>query len=286
MSQAIILDGISLAAATREALKTRIAALKSRGINPRLDVIVAGDDPASQVYVRTKMRTAGDIGIESEIHRLSGTASEEELLARIHTLNVNSLVHGILVQLPLPNHIASHKAIAAIAPGKDVDGFHPQNVGALVTGRPTFIPCTPAGIMVMLEIGKVPLWGKHAVVVGASNIVGKPVAMLLLQKGATVTICNSKTPDLAAMTRQGDIVVVAVGRRGVVTGAMLKPGAAVIDVGINRLSTGKLAGDVDFDSAREVAGWITPVPGGVGPMTVAMLIANTVSAAEGLQVRK
>lgn len=286
MSKAIILDGSALAAQTREALKPRIAALKSAGIRPRLNVIVAGNDPASQIYVRTKMRTAGDLGVESEVHGLNGTVTEVELLSRISLLNADPLIHGILVQLPLPNHIASHHAIAAIAPDKDVDGFHPQNVGALVTGRPRFIPCTPAGIIVMLESAKVPLWGKHAVVVGASNIVGKPVAMLLLQKGATVTLCNSKTPDLAAMTRQADVLVVAVGRPGIVTGDMVKPGAAVIDVGINRLSTGKLTGDVDFDSASEIAGWLSPVPGGVGPMTVAMLIANTVLAAERMQAGK
>ncbi|MSQ19301.1 MAG: bifunctional methylenetetrahydrofolate dehydrogenase/methenyltetrahydrofolate cyclohydrolase [Betaproteobacteria bacterium] len=286
MSHAIILDGTSLAAQQREALRPRIAALQGHGVRPRLDVIVAGDDPASAVYVRTKMRTAGEIGVESAVHRLSDTTSEEELLQRIAPLNADPLIHGILVQLPLPDHIASHHAIAAIAPEKDVDGFHPQNVGALVSGRPTIIPCTPAGIMVMLESGKVPLWGKHAVVVGTSNIVGKPVAMLLLQQGATVTLCNSKTPDLAAMTRQGDILIVAVGRPGLITGAMVKPGAAVIDVGISRLSNGKLSGDVDFDGACQVAGWISPVPGGVGPMTVAMLIANTVLAAERMQAPK
>ncbi|MFN0301614.1 MAG: bifunctional 5,10-methylenetetrahydrofolate dehydrogenase/5,10-methenyltetrahydrofolate cyclohydrolase [Burkholderiales bacterium] len=280
MSQAILLDGVRLAAATRDDLKDRIAALATRGVTPRLDVVIAGDDPASQVYVRNKMRAAGDVGVRSEVHRLIATASEGDLLALIGNLNADSRVHGILVQLPLPNHIASHNAIAAIAPEKDVDGFHPRNVGALVTGRAHFIPCTPAGIMALLASADIPLWGKHAVVVGASNIVGKPIAMLLLQKGATITICNSKTPDLSAMTRQGDVVVVAVGKGGMVTGAMLKPGAAVIDVGINRLPNGKLGGDVEFESASKVAGWITPVPGGVGPMTVAMLIANTVLAAE------
>ncbi len=280
MSQAIILDGVRIAAATRDDLKGRIAALATRGVTPRLDVVIAGEDPASQVYVRNKMRAAGDVGVRSEVHRLIATASEGDLLSLIGDLNADSRVHGILVQLPLPNHIASHHAIAAIAPEKDVDGFHPQNVGALVTGRPHYVPCTPAGIMALLASGGVPLWGKHAVVVGASNIVGKPIAMLLLQKGATITICNSKTPDLSAMTRQGDVVVVAVGKTGMVTGAMLKPGAAVIDVGINRLPNGKLGGDVEFEGASKVAGWITPVPGGVGPMTVAMLIANTVLAAE------
>ncbi len=280
MAQAKILDGARLAGTRRESLKTRIAALAARGIKPRLDVVVAGDDPASQVYVRTKMRTADEVGVASEVHRLSASASEQELLSLIGKLNADVRVHGILVQLPLPNHIASHHAIDAIAPEKDVDGFHPRNVGALVTGRPYFVPCTPAGIMELLASGEVPLWGRHAVVVGASNIVGKPIAMLLLQKGATVTICNSKTPDLAGMTRQADIVVVAVGKAGIVTGAMLRAGAAVIDVGINRMPDGKLSGDVDFATASPVAGWITPVPGGVGPMTVAMLIANAVLAAE------
>lgn len=280
MPNAIILDGARLALTSREALRSRIAALGARGVKPRLDVIVAGDDPASHVYVRTKMRAAGEVGVGSEVHRLSGTASEKDLLMLIGDLNADARVHGILVQLPLPNHIASHHAIGAIAPGKDVDGFHPQNVGALMTGHPHFTPCTPAGIMALLASADVPVWGRHAVVVGASNIVGKPIAMLLLQKGATVTLCNSKTPDLGAMTRQADIVVVAVGRAGIVTGAMIKAGAAVIDVGINRMPDGKLAGDVEFDSASKVAGWITPVPGGVGPMTVVMLITNTVLAAE------
>ncbi len=285
MSQAIILDGVRLAAATRDGLKGRIAALAAAGVTPRLDVVIAGDDPASQVYVRNKMRAAGEAGVRSEVHRLIATASEGNLLALIGDLNADSRVHGILVQLPLPNHIASHNAIGRIAPEKDVDGFHPKNVGALVTGHPYLIPCTPAGIMALLASADVPLWGKHAVVVGASNIVGKPIAMLLLQKGATITICNSKTPDLSAMTRQGDVVVVAVGKAGMVTGAMLKPGAAVIDVGINRMPNGKLGGDVEFESASKVAGWITPVPGGVGPMTVAMLIANTVLAAERSLIR-
>ena len=285
MSQAIILDGVRLAAATSDDLKGRIDALAAAGVTPRLDVVIAGDDPASQVYVRNKMRAAGEAGVRSEVHRLIATASERDLLALIGDLNSDSRVHGILVQLPLPNHIASHNAIGRIAPEKDVDGFHPQNVGALVTGHPRFIPCTPAGIMALLASADVPLWGKHAVVVGASNIVGKPIAMLLLQKGATITICNSKTPDLSAMTRQGDVVVVAVGKAGMVTGAMLKPGAAVIDVGINRMPNGKLGGDVEFESASKVAGWITPVPGGVGPVTVAMLIANTVLAAERSLIR-
>jgi methylenetetrahydrofolate dehydrogenase (NADP+) / methenyltetrahydrofolate cyclohydrolase len=220
------------------------------------------------------------VGIASEVHRLADAASEGELLALIERLNCDAKVNGILVQLPLPNHIASQKAIGAIAPEKDVDGFHLNNVGALVTGHPRFVPCTPAGIMSLLDAGKVALDGAHAVVVGRSNIVGKPIAILLLQRGATVTICHSKTRDLSAMTRQGDIVVVAIGKARMVTGAMIKPGAAVIDVGINRLPNGKLAGDVDYDSCIGVASAITPVPGGVGPMTVAMLIANTVSAAE------
>jgi methylenetetrahydrofolate dehydrogenase (NADP+)/methenyltetrahydrofolate cyclohydrolase len=280
MPKARILDGAALARAVRTRLSSRVAALGASGRTPRLDVVIVGDDPASQLYVRNKVRACAEVGIASEVHRLAAGASEGELLSLIARLNAEPKVHGILVQLPLPNHIASHKAIEAITPDKDVDGFHLASVGALVTGRPTFVPCTPAGVMELLAHAEVPLWGKHAVIVGASNIVGKPVSMLLLQKGATITICNSKTPDLGAMTRQADVLVVAVGKARIVNGSMLKPGAAVIDVGINRLPDGKLAGDVDFESCLDVASCITPVPGGVGPMTVAMLIANTVQAAE------
>lgn len=280
MTSSILLDGNQLAKTLREAMKARAATLVASGLTPRLDVVLVGDDAASQVYVRNKVRACAEVGVASEVHRLAQGASEADLLALIDRLNSDDRVHGILVQLPLPNHIASQKAIGAIAPEKDVDGFHLHNVGALVTGQPCFVPCTPAGVMALLDHAGVTLEGKHAVVVGRSNIVGKPVAMLLLQRGATVSICHSKTADLGAMTRQADVLVVAVGKARMIDGSMIKPGAAVIDVGINRLPDGKLAGDVDFQSCLGVAGCITPVPGGVGPMTVAMLIANTLAAAE------
>ncbi len=280
MTSSTLLDGNQLAKTLREGMKTRVASLTAAGCNPRLDVVLVGEDAASQVYVRNKVRACAEVGVASEVHRLAQGAGEAELLGLIDRLNRDERVHGILVQLPLPNHIASQKAIGAIAPGKDVDGFHLHNVGALVTGQPCFVPCTPAGVMALLDHAGVKLEGKHAVVVGRSNIVGKPVAMLLLQRGATVSICHSKTADLGAITRQADVLVVAVGKARMIDGSMVKPGAAVIDVGINRLADGKLAGDVDFQSCLGIAGCITPVPGGVGPMTVAMLIANTLSAAE------
>lgn len=271
------LDGTTLSRKLRGALKDRVSQLSVR---PHLAVILVGNDPASQVYVRNKTRACEEVGMASTQLTMEASTTEAALLAKIHELNADAGVHGILVQLPLPKHIAAQKVIEAIAPDKDVDGFSMPNVGALAAGAPRFVPCTPAGIMAMLEAEGVDPWGKHAVVVGASNIVGKPVALLLLQKGATVTICNSKTPDLGAITRQADILVVAIGRPRLVTRTMLKPGAVIIDVGINRLPDGKLAGDVDFADAQGVAACITPVPGGVGPMTITMLIANTIDAAE------
>jgi len=274
-----ILDGKSLAAATRAALKEKVDALVQRGVTPGLTVIIAGDDPASKVYVRNKTVAAREIGVRSELIELPASASERELLERVARLNANPAVHGILVQLPLPKHIDSARVLESIAPAKDVDGFHQANLGALMAGRPGVVPCTPLGCMRLIEHAGVQIAGLHAVVVGRSNIVGKPVAHLLLQKDATVTICHSKSKDLAAICRSADILVAAVGRAKLVTGAMLKPGACVIDVGINRLPDGKLAGDVDFESAKEVAGWITPVPGGVGPMTIAMLLENCIRAA-------
>lgn len=280
MTSSILLDGNQLARTLREGMKSRVGILTARGLTPRLDVVLVGEDAASQVYVRNKVRACAEVGVASEVHRLAQGASEVDLLGLIDRLNRDERVHGILVQLPLPNHIASQKAIGAIAPEKDVDGFHLHNVGALMTGQPCFVPCTPAGVMALLDHAGVKLEGKHAVVVGRSNIVGKPVAMLLLQRGATVSICHSKTADLAAITRQADVLVVAVGKARMIDGSMIKPGAAVIDVGINRMADGKLAGDVDFQSCLGIAGCITPVPGGVGPMTVAMLIANTLAAAE------
>jgi methylenetetrahydrofolate dehydrogenase (NADP+) / methenyltetrahydrofolate cyclohydrolase len=274
-----ILDGKSLAAATRAELKHRVEALVQRGVTPGLTVIIAGDDPASRVYVRNKTVAAREIGVRSELVELEKDISEAQLLDRIAKLNADPAVHGILVQLPLPKHIDSARVLESIAPAKDVDGFHEANLGALMAGRPTVVPCTPLGCMRLIEHAGVQIAGQQAVVVGRSNIVGKPVAHLLLQKDATVTLCHSKSKDLAGICRSADILVAAVGRAKLVTGQMVKPGACVIDVGINRLPDGKLAGDVDFDSAKEVAGWITPVPGGVGPMTIAMLLENCIRAA-------
>jgi methylenetetrahydrofolate dehydrogenase (NADP+) / methenyltetrahydrofolate cyclohydrolase len=276
-----ILDGKSLAAATRAALKHKVDALVQRGVRPGLTVIIAGDDPASKVYVRNKTLAAKEIGVRSELIELPGSVTEKELLAVVERLNDNREVHGILVQLPLPRHIDSARVLETIAPAKDVDGFHEANLGALMAGRPGVVPCTPLGCMRLIEHAGMQIAGRHAVVIGRSNIVGKPVAMLLLQKDATVTICHSKTPSIEAITKQADILVAAVGRAKLVTARMVKPGACVIDVGINRLPDGKLAGDVDYDSVKEVAGWITPVPGGVGPMTIAMLLENCLNAAAG-----
>ena len=274
-----ILDGKSLAAVTRAALKHKVDALVQRGVRPGLTVILAGDDPASKVYVRNKTSACEEVGVRSQQIDYPASVTQKELIGRISKLNADPTVHGILVQLPLPKHIDSARVLEAIAPAKDVDGFHEANLGALMAGRPGVVPCTPLGCMRLIEHAGVQIAGRHAVVLGRSNIVGKPVAMLLLQKDATVTICHSKTPDLAAVTRQADILVAAVGRAKLVGAAMVKPGACVIDVGINRLPDGKLAGDVDFDQVNKVAGWITPVPGGVGPMTIAMLLENCLSAA-------
>ncbi len=277
---ATLIDGKSLAAAVRASLKDRIDALALRGTRPGLAAILAGDDPASRVYVRNKARACDETGLRSEIHEFPGDVSEGALLERIAQLNAARAVHGVVLQLPLPRHLDAERLLPAISPAKDVDGFHAANLGALVQGRPGFVPGTPAGVMRMLEHAGVALAGRHAVIIGRSTIVGKPLALLLLQRDATVTICHSKTADLAALTRQADVLVAAVGRARLVTAGMVKPGACVIDVGINRTPEGKLCGDVDFAAVKEVAGSITPVPGGVGPMTVAMLIANTVRAAE------
>jgi len=277
---ATLIDGKSLAAAVRAAQKSAVDSLAARGVRPGLAAILAGDDPASRVYARNKARACEETGVHSEVHEFPQSVSESALLDRVAQLNADPRVHGILVQLPLPRQIETARVLAAVSPAKDVDGFHAVNLGALLQGRPGFVPGTPAGVIRLVEHAGVPLAGRHAVIVGRSTIVGKTLALLLLQKDATVTICHSKTADLAAVTRQADILVAAVGRAKLITADMVKPGACVIDVGVNRLPDGKLAGDVDFAAVKEIAGSITPVPGGVGPMTVAMLIVNTVRAAE------
>ena len=275
-----VIDGTALSHRLRADLRRRAEALAARGVRPGLAAIEVGENPASRVYVRNKMKACAETGLHSEHVALAESTSERELLARIATLNEDPRIHGILVQLPLPKRIVAERVLLAVAPGKDVDGFHPLNVGLLASGHPRFAPCTPAGVMAILEAEGVNPWAQQAIVVGASNIVGKPMALLLLQRGATVTICNSKTRDLADHTRRADILVVAVGKPKLVTGDMVKPGAVVIDVGINRLPDGKLAGDCDFPSLAGVASRATPVPGGVGPMTITMLLANTIRAAE------
>ena len=275
-----LIDGTALAASLRGALAQRVAALAGQGHRPGLAVILVGDDPASRVYVRNKIKACHEAGLHSVFEPYDADLSQATLLERIDALNRDPAIHGILVQMPLPRHIDSHRVIEAIAPAKDVDGFSTLSAGALLAGLPGLRPCTPAGCMALIETTGIALRGKHAVVIGRSNTVGKPMALLLLQAHATVTICHSATLDIALHTRTADVVVVAVGRRHTLTADMVKPGAVVIDVGMNRDDAGKLCGDVDFDAVREVAGAITPVPGGVGPMTITMLLANTVQAAE------
>jgi methylenetetrahydrofolate dehydrogenase (NADP+) / methenyltetrahydrofolate cyclohydrolase len=278
-----LIDGAALAGAIRREVAQGAALLAERGMRPGLAVILVGNEPASAVYVRNKVKDCEEAGLASVLEHLPLHTTEQHLLERIAALNADASIHGILVQLPLPAHIDARRVIQSISPDKDVDGFHPINAGALMIGSPRFRPCTPYGVMRMLQAESVPLRGAQAVVVGASNIVGKPQALMLLQEGATVTICNSKTRDLAQHTRRADVLVVAVGIARLVTGSMIKPGAVVIDVGMNRIAegpdAGRLCGDVDFDSAREVASALTPVPGGVGPMTRAMLLVNTLQAA-------
>lgn len=277
--EAKLIDGKALAAEVKQEAARQTEELKAKGITPCLAVILVGEDPASQVYVRGKINDCAQCGIESRNIRLPEETTQEELLARVDELAGDPAVHGILVQLPLPAHIDEKAIIDAIPPEKDVDGFSPVNVGRMQIGEPCYLPCTPAGCVRMIESTGVPISGKHAVVIGRSNIVGKPAAMLLLAKNATVTICHSKTQNLQEICASADILVAAVGRAGFVTGDMVKPGAVVIDVGINRGADGKLHGDVDFEAAAQKAAWITPVPGGVGPMTRAMLMLNTVEAA-------
>jgi len=279
---ASIIDGNALSAQLRADVMRRADALKARGITPGLAVLLVGENSASQVYVRNKVKACADAGLHSVLERYEADMTEAALLARIDALNKDPAIHGILVQLPVPKHIDANKVIEAIAPEKDVDGFHIASAGALMVGQPGFLPCTPYGCMKMLESINYDLRGKHAVVIGRSNIVGKPMAMLLLQKNATVTICHSGTKDLKAITQQADVIVAAVGKRNVLTADMVKPGAVVIDVGMNRNAEGKLCGDVDYAGVRDVASHITPVPGGVGPMTITMLLVNTLESAERL----
>ena len=275
-----IIDGLALSRRIRAEVGERAAALAARGVKPGLAVVLVGDDPASAVYVRNKVKACEEHGLHSVLERYDAQLSQDALLERIAALNADPAIHGILVQMPLPRQIDPQRVIEAIATHKDVDGFSTLSAGELMTGAPGFRPCTPYGCMKLIESTGVPLKGKHAVVIGRSNTVGKPMALLLLQAHATVTVCHSGTADLAAHTRQADVVVAAVGRRNTVTAAMVKPGAIVIDVGINRNDEAKLCGDVDYSTVREVAGWITPVPGGVGPMTITMLLVNTLEAAE------
>jgi methylenetetrahydrofolate dehydrogenase (NADP+)/methenyltetrahydrofolate cyclohydrolase len=277
---ATLMDGVAVAKVIRAEWKQRVALLKEQGITPGLAVILVGDNPASQVYVRHKVRACGEMGLHSELHRFPADVSEQTVLAKIAELNGSPKIHGILVQLPLPPQIDNAKVLKAISVEKDADGFHLYNLGALVTGGTVFPPCTPYGVMALLDHYRIPIEGRNAVVIGRSNIVGKPMALMLLARSATVSICTSKTRDLGQYTSIADILVVAAGRPKMVTGEMIKPGVVVVDVGFHRMPDGTLAGDVDFDSAKEKASYITPVPGGVGPMTITMLLANTVQAAE------
>jgi methylenetetrahydrofolate dehydrogenase (NADP+) / methenyltetrahydrofolate cyclohydrolase len=278
----LVLDGAAMARELLSELRGRVGLLAQRGIRPGLATVVVGDNPASRVYVRNKIRSCGDIGVHAEVRELPATASEDDVLETIASLNARDDIHGMIVQLPLPRGINAQRVLQSIAVEKDVDGFNWANLGALVDDHFRLAPCTPLGIMRMLDHAHLPIEGRHAVIIGRSSIVGKPLALMLISRGATVTVCNSKTPDLPAFTRSADILIAAAGRARLVSADMVKEGAVVIDVGINRLPDGKLAGDVDYDAVKAKASAITPVPGGVGPMTVAMLVANTVSAAERL----
>ncbi len=275
-----LIDGNALSRQLRTDVAARASALKACGVTPGLAVILVGEDPASAVYVRNKVKACAETGIRSVFEKYDATLSEADLLARIEALNQDPSIHGILVQMPLPRHIHPQRVIETVSTAKDVDGYSVQSAGDLMAGLPGFRPCTPYGCMKLIETTGIDLKGKHAVVIGRSNTVGKPMALLLLQAHATVTICHSNTPDIGAFTRQADVVVAAVGRRNVLTADMVKPGAVVIDVGMNRDDAGKLCGDVDFEGVKAVAGYITPVPGGVGPMTITMLMVNTLTSAE------
>jgi methylenetetrahydrofolate dehydrogenase (NADP+)/methenyltetrahydrofolate cyclohydrolase len=273
-----IMDGKKISDEIRSEIRTEVEQMAKQGIRPGLAVILVGDDPASQVYVRNKAKACEQLGYHSEVVRLPAETSQEELMEKIAQFNADPAIHGILVQLPLPAHLDEKPVLDAISPEKDVDGFHPVNVGKMMIGEDALLPCTPAGVIEMMKRSGISIAGKHAVVIGRSNIVGKPMSMLLLREHATVTICHSRTPDLPDVTSRADILVAAVGRANMVKKDWVKPGAVVIDVGMNRLDSGKLAGDVDFEDVKDTAGWITPVPGGVGPMTITMLMANTLKA--------
>ena len=275
-----IIDGVALSTQLRADVSKRVQALKARGVTPGLAVILVGEDPASAVYVRNKVKACLDTGVRSVFEKYQASLTEAELLGRIAALNADPTIHGILVQMPIPRHINPHQVIEAISVTKDVDGYATLSAGELMTGAPGFRPCTPYGCMKLIETTGIDLRGKHAVVIGRSNTVGKPMALLLLQANATVTVCHSATIDIGHHTRQADVIVAAVGKRNVLTADMVKPGAVVIDVGMNRNEAGKLCGDVDFAAVKAVASHITPVPGGVGPMTITMLLVNTLEAAE------
>ncbi|RDW21966.1 bifunctional methylenetetrahydrofolate dehydrogenase/methenyltetrahydrofolate cyclohydrolase FolD [Oceanobacillus chungangensis] len=277
-----IINGKDLAQELRMAMKEEVAALIQDGITPQLTVVLVGDNPASRSYVKGKEKAASEVGIDSSLIELPNSTTEDELLKLIQKLNEDAGVHGILVQLPLPKQIREQEVIEAISPSKDVDGFHPISIGRMITGEDTFLPCTPYGIITMLKSRNIKIEGKHAVIIGRSNIVGKPVGQLLLNENATVTYCHSRTADLKTYTQDADILIAAIGRANAITSEYIKEGAVVIDVGINRLDNGKLTGDVDFEGALEKASFVTPVPKGVGPMTIAMLLKNTIKAAKGL----
>ncbi|MFE9276366.1 bifunctional methylenetetrahydrofolate dehydrogenase/methenyltetrahydrofolate cyclohydrolase FolD [Paenibacillus glucanolyticus] len=282
MTAATIISGKQISEEIRKGIALEVEQLSKQNVRPGLAVVLVGDDPASHVYVRNKEKACQDLGYYSELHRLSADSSQEEVLALVDKLNAQDSIHGILVQLPLPKHIHEKAVIDAISVEKDVDGFHPVNVGNLVIGDDSLLPCTPAGVIEMIKRTGIEIAGKHAVVIGRSNIVGKPVSLLLQRENATVTMCHSRTANMAEIARQADILVVAIGRANMIDASYVKPGAVVIDVGMNRLENGKLAGDVDFESVKQVSGPITPVPGGVGPMTITMLMQNTLLAAKRL----
>ena len=282
---AFVLDGAAMARDILEELKSRVSRLAEHGVVPGLATVLVGDSAASRVYVRNKLKACAEIGLHGELHELHAGAAEAAVLAKVEALNENPAIHGIIVQLPLPRAIDAPRVLQSIAIAKDVDGFNWANLGALVDGRVGLAPCTPLGVIAMLDRGAIAIEGRHAVVIGRSSIVGKPLALMLINRGATVTVCNSKTPDLALVARSADILVSATGRAGLVTAEMVKEGAAVIDVGINRLSDGRIVGDVDYEAVRAKAGTVSPVPGGVGRMTVAMLVSNTVLAAERASLR-